>query len=43
MNEKYYCINCGNPVKSLYKEYSTTVLKLTKCVGIFRIILKNAL
>ncbi|XP_018580025.1 protein ARV1 [Anoplophora glabripennis] len=27
----YTCINCGGPVKDLYKKYSATVLKLTEC------------
>ncbi|CAG9818265.1 unnamed protein product [Phaedon cochleariae] len=27
----YTCINCGTPVKSLFKKYSETVLKLTQC------------
>ncbi|XP_050512210.1 protein ARV1 [Diabrotica virgifera virgifera] len=31
MNKRYFCINCGNEVKSLYREYSKTVLKLTEC------------
>ncbi|KAG5873370.1 hypothetical protein JTB14_022973 [Gonioctena quinquepunctata] len=31
-HEKYICINCGKVVKSLYKKYSSTVLKLTECV-----------
>ncbi|CAG9855446.1 unnamed protein product [Phyllotreta striolata] len=35
--EKYYCINCGSQVKSLYKEYSPSVLKLTKCPSCKRI------
>ncbi|XP_056632988.1 protein ARV1 isoform X1 [Diorhabda sublineata] len=30
-SDNKYCINCGNTVKSLYKEYSSTVLKLTEC------------
>ncbi|KAL1509637.1 hypothetical protein ABEB36_004344 [Hypothenemus hampei] len=27
----YHCTNCGMKVKSLYKKYSETVLKLTQC------------
>ena len=30
---KYVCINCGNAVKCLFKQYSSTVLKLTSCVS----------
>lgn len=30
--DNYICINCGRPVKDLYKKYSATVLKLTECV-----------
>ncbi|KAJ8943696.1 hypothetical protein NQ314_009669 [Rhamnusium bicolor] len=29
--KEYICINCGRPVKNLYKKYSDTVLKLTEC------------
>ncbi|XP_044258732.1 protein ARV1 [Tribolium madens] len=28
---KYICVNCGTPIKSLYKKYSATVLKLREC------------
>ncbi|CAG9772602.1 unnamed protein product [Ceutorhynchus assimilis] len=28
---EYYCINCGEKTKSLFKKYSETVLKLTNC------------
>lgn len=29
---KYVCINCGNEVDDLYKQFGTVALKLTKCV-----------
>lgn len=29
----YRCVNCGKPATALYKIYSPTVLKLTKCVS----------
>ncbi|KAG8237510.1 hypothetical protein J437_LFUL019357 [Ladona fulva] len=29
--ENYVCINCGNSVGELYKEYSPSVLKMSRC------------
>jgi DNA-directed RNA polymerase subunit RPC12/RpoP len=30
-DRKYVCVNCGKEVKSLFKKYSASVLKLTDC------------
>lgn len=35
LENSYMCINCGTSAKELFKEYSASVLKLTKCVCIF--------
>jgi hypothetical protein len=29
----YTCVNCGNQVQELFKQYSPSVLKLVHCVG----------
>lgn len=30
---QFVCIHCGHPVDSLYKQYSSSVLKIIECVS----------
>ena len=32
--KRYKCVNCGEGVNELYKQYSPSVLKLTQCVRV---------
>lgn len=31
--KSFVCINCDHPIQELYTKYSSSVLKITKCVS----------